>query len=105
LIFTGPGAVVQSVAEQDGAGLLDLETRRFMEKETNPAEKAAWFKKRSGTVVRSTLRAVPATVPDPFFEPQLAGTGTAAGPARRYFGFYLFNIAHGADDRVGLLKL
>jgi len=30
LIFTGPGAVVQSVAEQDGAGLLDLETRRFI---------------------------------------------------------------------------
>jgi hypothetical protein len=26
----------------------------------------AWFKKGSGTVVRSTLRAVPATVPDPF---------------------------------------
>jgi hypothetical protein len=29
-------------------------------------ENAAWFKKGSGTVVRSTLRAVPATVPDPF---------------------------------------
>jgi hypothetical protein len=28
--------------------------------------KKAWFKKGSGTVVRSTLRAVPATVPDPF---------------------------------------
>jgi len=28
--------------------------------------KSAWFKKGSGTVVRSTLRAVPATVPDPF---------------------------------------
>jgi hypothetical protein len=27
---------------------------------------AAWIKKGSGTVVRSTLRAVPATVPDPF---------------------------------------
>ena len=26
----------------------------------------AWFKKGSGTVVRSTVRAVPATVPDPF---------------------------------------
>ncbi len=26
----------------------------------------AWFKKGSGTVMRSTLRAVPATVPDPF---------------------------------------
>ena len=29
-------------------------------------ENWAWFKKGSGTVVRSTLRAVPATVPDPF---------------------------------------
>jgi predicted N-acetyltransferase YhbS len=28
-----------------------------------------WFKKGSGTVVRSSLRAVPATVPDPLFEP------------------------------------
>jgi len=27
---------------------------------------AAWFKKGSGTVVRSTLRAVPVTVPGPF---------------------------------------
>ena len=26
----------------------------------------AWFKKGSGTFVRSTLRAVPAKVPDPF---------------------------------------
>jgi len=29
-------------------------------------------KKGSGTVVRSTLRAVPATVPDPFFEYRMA---------------------------------
>jgi hypothetical protein len=29
-------------------------------------KKVARFKKGSGTVVRSTLRAVPATVPDPF---------------------------------------
>ena len=29
----------------------------------------AWFKKVSGTVVRSTLRAVPATVPDTFLNP------------------------------------
>ena len=28
---------------------------------------SAWFKKVSGTVVRSTLWAVPATLPDPFF--------------------------------------
>jgi hypothetical protein len=30
------------------------------------ADFLAWFKKVSGTVVRSTLRAVPATVPDTF---------------------------------------
>jgi len=32
----------------------------------NNRRDGAWFKKGSGTVVRSTLRAVPATVPDPF---------------------------------------
>ena len=31
-------------------------------------EISAWSKKGSGTVVRSTLRAVPATVPDPFLD-------------------------------------
>ena len=31
-----------------------------------PLEEGREFKKGSGTVVRSTLRAVPATVPDPF---------------------------------------
>jgi hypothetical protein len=31
----------------------------------------AWFKTGSGTVVQSTLRAAPATVPDPVFEPGL----------------------------------
>ena len=31
------------------------------------SESAAWFKKGAGTVVRSTLRAVPVTVSDPFF--------------------------------------
>ncbi len=33
-----------------------------------------WPKKGAGTVVRSTLRAVPATVPDPFLDPRDAGT-------------------------------
>ena len=34
--------------------------------EPHPSDNSAWSKKGSGTVVRSTLRAVPATVPDPF---------------------------------------
>ena len=41
---------------------------------------AAWprgFKKGSGTVVRSTLRAVPATVPAPFLKPQFIGLAAA----------------------------
>ena len=33
---------------------------------SSPVNIGAWLKKGSGTVVRSTLRAVPATVPDPF---------------------------------------
>jgi glucosamine-6-phosphate deaminase len=37
-------------------------------------DKSAWFKKGSGTVVRSTLRAVPATVPDPFLNHESGGT-------------------------------
>jgi len=45
-----------------------MSTLRFSlsEPTEKPAHSAAWFKKGSGTVVRSTLRAVPATVPDPF---------------------------------------
>jgi hypothetical protein len=38
-----------------------------------PKELGAWFKKGSGTVVPSTLRAVPATVPDPFLNPAESG--------------------------------
>ncbi len=34
--------------------------------DTQRTQTAAWFKKGSGTFVRSTLRAVPAKVPDPF---------------------------------------
>jgi len=37
-------------------------------------ESGTWFKKGSGTVVRSTLRAVPATVPDPFLNHAEGGT-------------------------------
>jgi hypothetical protein len=36
-------------------------------------ELLAWFKKVSGTVVRSTLRAVPATVPDTFLNQEELG--------------------------------
>ena len=39
----------------------------------------AWFKMGSGTVVRSTLRAVPATVPDPFLNHGQFAYQTAAG--------------------------
>ena len=48
----------------------------------------AWFKKGSGTVVRSTLRAVPATVPDPFFvfERELSGDLTIEAGATQYKG-------------------
>jgi len=45
----------------------------------------AWFKKGSGTVVRSTLRAVPATVPDPFLNRSLPleGAPASSGPGLR----------------------
>ena len=44
---------------------------------------AAWFKKGSGTVVRSTLRVVPATVPAPFLNHAQSGavqTSSDFGP-------------------------
>ena len=41
----------------------------------------AWFKKGSGTVVRSTLRAVPATVPDPFLNRKKSVLGPGLGAA------------------------
>jgi len=44
---------------------------------------AAWFKKGSGTVVRSTLWAVPATVPDPFLNQAPAAPPSAQMDARR----------------------
>src|SRR5262249_18718200 len=44
------------------------------------AEVSAWFKKGSGTVVQSTLGAVPATVPDPFLNH--AEVSDLIGPVR-----------------------
>ncbi len=44
-------------------GFRHITTLLFWQKEL---ESEAWFKKGSGTFVRSTLRAVPAKVPDPF---------------------------------------
>jgi uncharacterized protein (TIGR03663 family) len=56
--------------------------------------KRAWFKKGSGTVVRSTLRAVPATVPDPFLNhaPKRIFLPGASASFVRWLGFYTLSL-------------
>jgi len=69
--------------------LSDAEERRTKQVEVGfqSTKKLTWFKKGSGTVVRSTLGAVPATVPDPFLNHAEKPTGPTPSKA----------IDHGQD--------
>jgi len=65
------------------------EQAKIISESPESIEIRAWFKKGSGTVLRSTLRAVPATVPDPFLN---------HAEIRDRSGKYLGYVAHGFND-------
>ena len=56
------------------------------------SQELAWSKKGAGTVVQSTLRAVPATVPDPFLNHAQSVEGMRDDAKRRH------EVADGFDE-------